>query len=256
MISAQFFALIFIVLFIALTIVYSYKIQRDSLSPELRPIPGFDSIKLQLAEAIEQGRQIHISLGIGSLFNQSATDTLAGLLVVDYVSDQTNAAGLRAVVTTSDPTVSIMAQERLYQPSLSHARVGVSSTLSFHEAQWISTNPTAYAAGVMGLLGSETFESNFMIGRFDDTYLMMAEFAQQQHATSTTLSGSSDPNILPYVFATSPQGIWGEDIFAAGAYLMNKPSHIASLLAQDTFRWVIGSIILLGVILRTLGLVA
>jgi hypothetical protein len=43
----------------------------------------------------------------------------------------------------------------------------------------------------------------------------------------------------------------GEEIYAAGAYLQKRSSHIGSLLAQDTMRWIV-MIVILGGIVATL----
>jgi len=45
----------------------------------------------------------------------------------------------------------------------------------------------------------------------------------------------------------------GEELYAAGAYLQAGPLHTASLRAQDTLRWIIVGIILLGALLKFVG---
>jgi len=108
---------------------------------------------------------------------------------------------------------------------------------------------------VMGIVSLEELEGNVLLGHFGDEYLLVAEGANRQQPPLVTVAGAGDPNVLPYVYATALPGLWGEEIFAAGAYLNHKPFHIGSLLAQDTLRWVIGWVIIIGVLLKAFGLI-
>lgn len=246
-------AISIIILFVFLILVFAFQIKQGA-NFTLRPIPAYDAIKLHLARTIEKGHQLHVGLGTGGVANQTMANTVAGLQLLDYVSARAEATGTRVVVTTSDPAVALLAEESLHQSSpVDYPKVAVAKA---GEAHWISTNATAYAAGVMAELGTQKVDSNFLIGHFSDEYLLMGEYANRRRPTITTVAGSSDPNVIPYVYATSPQGLWGEELYAAGAYLSQKPIHIGSLLAQDVLRWGIGLVMLGGVVLKAAGLLA
>jgi hypothetical protein len=45
----------------------------------------------------------------------------------------------------------------------------------------------------------------------------------------------------------------GEEIYAAGAYLQQKPAHLGSLMSQDAMRWLVFLIILIGIIFSSLS---
>jgi hypothetical protein len=241
--------LLLLLLFAALILLFS-SWARQNRVPSLRPIPAFEALKTLLARSVEVGRALHFSLGTGGIANQTTADTLAGLTMLDYVAEQTVAAGGAPIVTMADPTVMLLAQERLRQ---AHQPDYAGTAHPARQVRWLSTQPAAYAAGVMGIISVEQLEGNVMLGRFSDEYLLMGEMANQQKPPLTTIAGASDPNVLPYIYATSPQGLWGEEIFAAGAYLSEKPTHIGSLLAQDTIRWILGGLILVSVVLKLLG---
>ncbi len=102
----------------------------------------------------------------------------------------------------------------------------------------------------MGVLGIEAVDANVMIGEFGDEYLLMAEAAHRRRITQ--IGGATDPNVIPFVFATADQTLMGEEMYAAGAYLKHKPWHIGSLLAQDFMRWVIVIAIIALVVINTL----
>jgi hypothetical protein len=114
------------------------------------------------------------------------------------------------------------------------------------DVRWLSPEPAAYAAGVMGILGAERVEANVMVGAFGDEYLLMGEAANRHRCQH--LGGVSDPAVLPFVYATAQQALIGEDMYAAGAYLNRKPWHLASLRGQDALRW--------GIVLAIIGAVA
>jgi hypothetical protein len=57
------------------------------------------------------------------------------------------------------------------------------------------------------------------------------------------------------VYATVTHPLIGEEIYAGGAYLSNKPAHIGSLFAQDMLRWFLVAGVVIAIALKTLGLV-
>ena len=67
------------------------------------------------------------------------------------------------------------------------------------------------------------------------------------------MASSDNPAVQALLFAAVENPLIGEDLFAGGAYLGRKPAHIASLRAQDIVRIVIIIAILVGVVLKTLG---
>lgn len=246
-------AVCIIIIFVILILMFAFQVERGRVF-SLRPIPAYDAMKLQLAHTIEKGSRLHVGLGTGGVANQTLADTVAGLQVLGYVANRAEATGTKVVVTSADPTVALLAEECLHQSSLADYPGGTVSKTG--ESHWISNNATAYAAGAMAELGHQKVDSNFLIGHFSDEYLLVGEYANRKRPAITTVAGSSDPNVISYVYATSPQGLWGEELYAAGAYLNQKPMHVGSLLAQDVLRWAIGLIILVGVILKAAGLLA
>jgi hypothetical protein len=54
------------------------------------------------------------------------------------------------------------------------------------------------------------------------------------------------------LFATADHPLIGEDLFAGTAYVSGTPAHVGSLRAQDVVRLVIGGVVIVAVIVRTL----
>jgi len=249
--SPELVSLILLVLFVLLILFFAKWIKEDRMFASLRPIAAFDSIKLLMAQAIEEGKSLHLSLGSGSVTDATTAETLAGLTVLEHLSLQSAAAETSPVVTMADPATMLMAQNTLRKAYGNNSRGALEAAA---RVQWISPQPAAYAAGVMGVLALDDVSGNVMLGHFGDEYLLMGESAHKQDPPIATVAGAGSPQVLPYVLATSPKALWGEEIFAAGAYLSKKPMHIGSLLAQDTVRWGAGLFILGSVLLKAFGL--
>jgi hypothetical protein len=219
---------------------------QKGIRPDLRPIPAFDVLRSVTARAIEAGRALHVSLGLGGITSDTTADSLAGLSVLAYLADQSAAIGVPPIVTVADPAFLPLAQDVMRRPYGSD-REG--AAIAARHVRWIAPEPAAYAAGVMGILGGEEVNANVMIGAFGDEYLLMGEAASRQGITH--IGGASDPNVLPFVFATTDETLMGEDMYAASAYLSGKPWHVGSLMVQDFMRWVIVAVVVILVAMNT-----
>jgi hypothetical protein len=214
--------------------------------PDLRPILAFEALRGITARAIETGRAVHVSLGLEGITSDSTADSLAGLMVLRYLAEQSAATGTPPIVTLANPTLLFLAQDVVRRQ---HGVQGEEAALAARQVRWIAPEPAAYAAGVMGVLGGEAVDANVMVGSFGSEYLLMGEAAVRNKMTH--VGGTSDPNVLPFVYASADYTLLGEEIYAARAYLEGNPWHIGSLLAQDLLRWVIVVVVIGLVIFNT-----
>jgi len=68
------------------------------------------------------------------------------------------------------------------------------------------------------------------------------------------IAGTDDPQSQALPFVTADHALIGEDMFAAGTYISGgDPFHIASLQAQDWMRLLVAGVIVVGAVLRTIG---
>jgi hypothetical protein len=244
-IETQLVMLLFLILFLPALYLAGRRVQ-EGILPDLRSIPAFDALRGVTARAIETGRTLHVSLGLGGITSDVTADSLAGLSVLEYVAGQSAAAGVPPIVTLADPTLLPLAQDVIRRPYGADREGGAQAA---RHVRWVALEPAAYAAGVMGVLGGESVDANVMIGTFGDEYLLMGEAASRREIAH--IGGASDPNVLPFVFATADETLIGEDMYAASAYLSGKPWHVGSLLAQDFMRWVIVAVIVVLVAVET-----
>ncbi len=228
----------------------------------LRPIAGYATLKSLLGRAAELGQPVHLSLGVAGIGDEATADTAAALTVLDYMADRSAVNATPSTITVANPTALLVAQDILrraynrqgypeeYNPT--HARF-VAPPPILIESPNGSAGAFAYAAGVMRLLNQQKLAANVMIGRFGDEFLLLGETGAQRELMQ--IGGTSAPGVLPFVNATMTHPLIGEEIYAGGAYLANKPSHLSSLLAQDIMRWVLVGGVFVAIVLKTLGLV-
>jgi len=230
-----------------------YRASRTTNRVPLRPIPAYDSLKKLVARATETGQAIHVSVGTAALNGPQSAETIAGLNALEYLADRAANSDIPPLVTLTDPTTVPAAMDQLRR---AYERQGYPDEFGLEQARFIAppVNGSAvpYAAGVMDVLAHERVTANVMLGNFGDEFLLMTEPGAQHGAIQ--IGGTANTSELPLVVLTMSQPVIGEEVFTAGAYLMDRIGLYTSVLTQDVYRIVLIVIVILGVVARTLGL--
>lgn len=236
----------------------------------LRPIASYETLKRLLSQAGEAGRPIHLSLGIAGIGDRFTADTMAGLTVLDYLADRAAVSASPPVITLANPTVLPVAQDIMRR---AYARHGYPEEYDPVQTRFIAPDPLLstgqspnpslyaggqidgfpYAAGTMSLLDRRELIANVMVGLYGDEFLLLAETAGQRQLEQ--IGGTSAVRVLPFVFTSVAHPLFGEEIYASGAYLSDQPAHVSSLVTQDIMRWVLIGALVIGVIIKALRLV-
>ena len=254
--QAQMLALLLV--FLPILFFAYWGVKRGARLP-LRPLAAFAALRGLFARAVETGQPVHLSLGTTGVGDQFTADTVAALNVLEYLAERGAVSAAPPLVTLAHPTALPVAQDvlrRVYRQS------GVAEEYDPTRARLLAPDPLCfstprpdafpYAVGAMRLLTQQKLVANVMIGRFGDEFLLMGE-AGAQHGL-TQIGGTSAPEVLPFVSATMTHALIGEEIYAGGAYLLNKTTHLGSLFAQDIMRGILVAGVIGIVLLRTLGL--
>jgi hypothetical protein len=226
----------------------------------LRPIAAYAALKGLFARSAEAGQPVHLSLGTTGIGDQFTADTMAALNILEYLTERGTISAAPPIVTLANPTALPVAQDvmrRVYRQlgypgdfDPTRARLIAPDAPNFPDRP---NNAWAYAVGIMRLLTQQKLTANVMVGHFGDEFLLMGEAGAQRDLIQ--IGGTSAPEVLPFVNATMTYPLLGEEIYAGGAYLSDKPAHLSSLLAQDVMRWLIVAGIVGAALLRTLGLI-
>src|SRR4051812_20126957 len=237
-------------LFLVLFVVYLQRTssrRRDEAGAGLRPIQAYRAAREGLARAAETGRALHTSPGSGSvgLGGVETASTLAGMNMVESMARVSAITGAPVQATSNDAVAYNLAENALRQ---GYSRAGWSMDAESGGARFITHNdPLAYAAGAAEVVTRQNVSHAVMAGKFGPEVLLLTE--AQRRSGAQQIAGSSDPEGNALIFLTADQTLIGEEIFAAGAYLEQRPTHIASLLAQDGLRWAVIIAIVIGFII-------
>ncbi len=232
---------------------FMYRAPRSTSRPTLRAIPAYDALKKILSRAAETGQAVHVSVGTASIAGPRTAETMAGLYTLEFLGDRAANSDIPPLVTVTEPTTVPAVLDQLRR---AYERQGYPDEYRLDQARFIAPpvngSTVPYAAGVMDILNHEPLTANVMIGAFGDEFLLMTEPGAQRDAYQ--IGGASDLSVLPFVQMTMREPLLGEEIFAAGAYLLNRVGHYTSLVAQDVFRLALVILVLVVVILRALGI--
>jgi hypothetical protein len=111
--------------------------------------------------------------------------------------------------------------------------------------------PFSYAAGAIPAIRDENISTNVLIGNFGVEAVLLTEAAER--ANTFTLAASDNLTAQAVLYASAQEPLIGEELYAAGNYMGAGRLHPASLVAQDILRWTIIGVILLGAILKLVG---
>ncbi len=214
----------------------------------LRPLPPRDAILQQVSRAVESGGALHVSLGTAGVGGTDTMISLAGAAVLDRLADQSAAANVPPVVTIADATLLPVAQDSLRRAYAAHGRAE-----SYDPAQvlMLSPQPMAYGAAAMGVAQDSATAGNVIIGSFGPEVVLLAEAADR--TGQPLVAGAAEPQAQAVLFPLTDCTLFGEEVFAAGAYL-DKQGGPGRLFVQDLMRLlVIAGILIFAIISLLIG---
>lgn len=221
---------------------------RRKSTPVFREIPAFARLRKAIGLAVEEGSRLHISLGRGGLTTPQSAAELAGLEMLRRVAELTSASDRPPVATSGDGAVAILSQDALQASD----QAVLSSGHDVTAARLAGLTPFSYAAGTLLVMRDEEVSANILIGNFGIEVALLTDAAERENSSS--LAASDNLPAQAILYASAQDALIGEELFAAGAYVKARPFHNASLIVQDSLRWLVVIAILVGAILKLAGL--
>jgi hypothetical protein len=231
-----------------LIILFTILNQRDQ-AYHLRPITSFYRFKRVVEMAVESGSRLHLSLGRGKLSEASSAVSFIGLKVLRRLIHLASISDNPPVVTSGDGVLNLLSQST-QRSTLDE--INVSELYDPLSCQLTGITPFSYAVGTLPLILDEEVSANVLIGNFGSEIALATDAAVRKG--STALAGTDSLVGQSVLYATANQPLIGEEVFAGGAYINEKPEHIASLRAEDVIRWIIVVTIFVGIALKLLNL--
>lgn len=213
-----------------------------------RPIRGYEVLGTSIERAVEAGERVHLSLGTGSIIGTNSAPAFAGLVMLKRIGRVTTLSDKPAVVTTGDGAMTILAQDSLRSI---YASAGALDRFHPTSGRFLGPTPFSYFATLPTLLTTEDVSVNVLAGSFGAEGALAADAGERRQ--SFVLAGTDDVQSQALLYASASHPLIGEEIFAGGAYLNVGEAHRASLRVQDAVRIVVIGAILLGTLLRVIG---
>ncbi len=217
----------------------------------LRTIQAFNHLRREIDLAVEAGRRLHISLGRGTINDLQGGSAFVGLTILDRCARAASNSDRPPVVTSGDGVITILSQDTLQS---TYRSLATEERYDPTNARLSGLSPLAYAAGAMPVIQDENVSANIFAGHLGVEVALLTDAAERSQ--SLTVAGSDSLQAQAVLFATSDEPLLGEELYAAGAYLEAGVVHEASLRMQDIVRWLLVVVIVLGAILKLLGILA
>jgi len=213
-----------------------------------RNIASFANLRQSIGLAVEDGTRLHFSLGRGGVTTPFSAAGFAGLSMLRRVAELTSVSDRPPVVTSGDGALAALSQDTLkssYEAAVAAERYDAQT------GRLTGLTPFSYAAGALMVMRDENISTNVMAGSFGIEVALMIDAAERTNTFSMVASDNLPAQSVLY--ASTPNPLIGEELYAAGAYVQAGPLHAASLAAQDVLRWGIIIAIIAGAVLKLAG---
>jgi hypothetical protein len=238
---------VFVIFFLVLIIIF-WILGRKKPILALRGISAFTKLSKMIGISVESGKRIHVSLGKGSIYGEQAAAGIVGLSVLERIAQVTTMSDLPPIATSGDGAIAILSQDTLKG---SYRAIGTQNQYDPTFGRFTGATPFSFAVGSLPVIYDEQSSIDILLGHFGSEVALITDASTRNGNSS--LAGSDNLTAQSILYATAEEPLIGEELFAAGAYVKPEPMHIASLHAQDVMRWILVTAIILGAILKFLG---
>ena len=245
--SQGLFALLFVFCFVIAMIAFAL-LSRRGAGYTLRPIATFGQLRRAISLSVEAGKRLHLSLGRGATPGAEIASAFVGLSLLERVTRVASISDQPPVATSGDATLAILSQDVLRAAARD---LGGRIQVDPAAGQLSGLTPLSYAVGTLPVLYDEDVSTSVLIGHFGSEVGFLTDAAER--SGSLILGGSDQLPAQAVMVASASDALIGEEVFVAGAYTQAGAMHTASLRAQDVARWLIVSVILVGILLKLLG---
>lgn len=221
------------------------------VSFNVRAIRAFILLRREIELAVEAGKRLHVSLGQASIDELRGGSAFIGLTLLDRCARAASNSDRPPVSTSGDGIVTVLSQDTLQS---TYRDLATEQRYDPTNARLTGLIPMAFAAGAMNVIHDEQVSASVLSGHFGSEVALLTEAGERNH--SLIVGGSDSLPAQAILYATTDEALLGEELYAAGAYLGASTAHSASLHMQDILRWLLVLAIMIGAILKILGVLA
>ena len=213
----------------------------------LRRIPGLDAVDEAIGRATELGKPILYLTGAHDLHDPS---TIAAAVILGKVAKRAALYETELIVPHREPITMAVCQEITKQAYL---EAGKPDLFKEDANFFITADQFSYTAAVDGIMLRKKPAANFFMGHYFAESLLLTETGASTGAIQ--IAGTDADHQLPFFVTTCDYTLIGEELYAASAYLSREPVQIGTLRGQDIGKAVILSVLAVGTVLATIGVV-
>lgn len=213
--------------------------------PEIRKIAALEAIPEVVGRAVEMGRPVHFTSGVGKIDDEFAPQTIAATEILGHLT-RLCAEYDAYIVTTVAPALVLPIQEDAMRAA--YAAAGKPDAFSDDQIRFASEVQMAYASAAAGFIHREKAAANIMIGAFYGETMLIAESGV--HAGAIQIMGTVRMYQLMFMAVVADYLLIGEEMFAAGAYLSQDPIRLGAVRGQDLVKLGVLAAIVIGGVLK------
>jgi hypothetical protein len=236
--------LIFILIFSAVILLYT-RWAKKGKELFIRKIAGLDAVEEAVGRATEMGRPVLFVPGIQELDD---IQTIAGVSILGRVAKITAQYETPLIVPVNYPLVLAAGQEVVKN---AYIEMGKGDAYNKDIVRYVAGEQFALAAAINGIMMRDLPAANIYMGAFFAESLLLTETGNA--AGSIQISGTAEPEQLPFFIASCDYTLMGEELYAASSYLSHEPLLLGGLKGQDFIKIMLVILILIGTILMTIG---
>lgn len=242
LVSGSIFALAFLLFSFTLYLFCINRVTKGKL-PTLRKLPGYLAIEECIKRAIEMGRPVFFSTGVGDITGGDMSMTLAGLTLLGYAARQSADLGASfTYLACARPAIVPIAEDLI--------RTAYGESFRPEQINYIP-NQTALMSSIIGEYERSKPAANFLLGALYWETVVLAEAGANVGAMQ--VGGTGRLYQVPYCVALCDYSLIAEELLAAGAYISQDPSQLGSILGSDIFRVIIIALSIIVAITGALG---
>lgn len=238
----------FILLFGLLILGLGWWLHRKPTAFRPRTLEAYRALLNRIHLAVEEGRQVHLSLGRNTLVDPTSPAALVGLSMAEQIADVAAVSDRPPVLTSGEG--SLMLASRDVQRTVYRA-LSAEERYDPQRGQVTGLTPFSYAAGTLTYARDDRVALHVVAGHVGSEVALLTDAVERQE--NMLVGGSDSLPAQAVLYATGSEPLIGEELYAGGAYLGAGPFHRSSLWAEDLMRWLLILAMLLGAVLKGLG---
>ena len=213
----------------------------------VRKISALEAIPELIGRAVEMGRPIHFTSGVGKIDNEFAPQTLASVEILGHIARVSAQYDANLIVSVAPPLVYPLQREAV---RAGYVAAGKAEKFSEDRVRFLSDNQMAYASAAVGIVQREKAAANIMIGAFYAEALLIAEAAL--HSGAVQIGGTARMQQVPFLAVVSDYLLIGEEMFVGGAYLSRDRAKLGAIRGQDISKLIVLASLAIGGLLGLL----